>query len=561
MSLKNEHFISFESPIEGIPLPERFTFPFYYEPHPLCLIAAEELQAHLKSQTDWEHNFGLEEGQDGMIIGKMFGVLVVENETGELGYLAAFSGKLADANHHPRFVPPVFDMLTEDGFFNEGMLELNAMTEVINDLQKSESLSKAKENFLSVKDAALKAMEKLRLEKVEAKRQRKIRRLKAQEELDQDAFDTFNQSLINESLQLKYEFSQANKSWNSKIHQAQQIEDALLDEIRERKRERKAASGRLQKRLFDNYQFLNILGESKSVLDIFDKTHGKQPPSGSGECAAPKLLNYAFNHNLRPICMAEFWWGSSPSSEIRKHGFFYPACRGKCEPILSHMLIGMEIDDNPIVLPPELENEIEIIYEDEYFAVINKPSEFLSVPGKTIEDCVHKRMKELYPEADGPLIVHRLDMSTSGIMLIAKTKEANKELQRQFIEREVKKSYIAVLEGILTDDEGVIDLPLRVDLEDRPRQLVCYEHGKPAKTKYKVISRQHGRTRIHFYPITGRTHQLRVHAAHVKGLNIPIVGDDLYGSKDKRLYLHAESIEFKHPMSKQELCFKIDPEF
>jgi len=260
--------------------------------------------------------------------------------------------------------------------------------------------------------------------------------------------------------------------------------------------------------------------------------------------------------------MAEFWWGQSPKSEIRKHKQFYPACKSKCEPILlSHMLKGLDMEANPFQENPAEGKEIEIIYEDEILAVINKPAEFLSVPGKIISDSVYQRVKDLYPNATGPLIVHRLDMSTSGLMLIAKDEETYVKLQGQFIKRTIKKRYVALLDGVLKEKDGFIDLPLRVDLDDRPRQLVCYEHGKSAQTKWERIEIRNNQTLVYFYPITGRTHQLRVHASHELGLKTPIVGDDLYGSKANRLHLHAESLTFEHPISKEELTIQKESEF
>lgn len=541
-------------------MPERFTFPFYYEPHPLCVLAAEELQNYLRNQNDWEHNFGLKKNQPGLIIGKMFGVLVVKNEQNQLGYLAAFSGKLAGVNHLPGFVPPVYDMLTEDGFFFEGTKELNRLTDRIALLEKSRTFNEAKDELETTRIKSEQTILKKRTERIEAKILRKERRIKAEEELDPPAFESFNAELIREALKEKFELKQITAEWNARVKNAQANLDKLVAELDSLKKERKNLSGTIQKRLFENYQFLNGEGERKNLLDIFNAIK-ITPPAGSGECAAPKLLNYAFEHGLQPIAMAEFWWGSSPASEIRKHGFYYAACRGKCEPILGHMLKGLKVDENPIIATPLLKTEIEIVYEDDMLAVINKPSEFLSIPGKVIKDCVYQRMKERYPEATGPLVVHRLDMATSGIMLIAKTNESHKKLQEQFIKRTIKKRYVAVLEGLVGDDEGLIDLPLRIDLDDRPRQLVCYEYGKSAQTKWKVLERKENRTRIQFYPITGRTHQLRMHAAHEKGLNIPIVGDDLYGEKDFRLHLHADFIEFLHPMSRQVMKFEVPPEF
>jgi tRNA pseudouridine32 synthase/23S rRNA pseudouridine746 synthase len=264
---------------------------------------------------------------------------------------------------------------------------------------------------------------------------------------------------------------------------------------------------------------------------------------------------------LQPVALAEFWWGISPKSEIRKHGNFYPSCRGKCEPILGHMLQGLTVDDNPMLENPADGKSLPIVFEDKHIIVVNKPSNFLSVPGKTISDSVYTRIKEQYPDATGPLIIHRLDMLTSGILLLAKTKSAHKYIQYQFIHRQIEKTYVALLNGELEKDSGIIDLPLRTDIDDRPRQLVCYDYGKPAQTEFKVLSRENGKTRIQFHPITGRTHQLRVHAAHSLGLNMPIIGDDLYGIKSDRLHLHAASITFRHPKSKEPMTIDVASDF
>ncbi|MCB0478481.1 MAG: RluA family pseudouridine synthase, partial [Crocinitomicaceae bacterium] len=320
-------------------------------------------------------------------------------------------------------------------------------------------------------------------------------------------------------------------------------------------------SNTLQKWLFRQYTFLNGKGENKSLLDIFDDFSGILPPAGAGECVAPKLFQYAYVHQLKPITFAEFWWGKSPASEIRKHMHFYPSCRGKCEPILGHMLEGIAVDPNPMLENPADGKTIRILFEDEYLAVIHKPHEFLSVPGKTINDSVYERVKGLFPGATGPLCVHRLDMSTSGLMLIAKDLKTHEKLQRQFLNKTIKKRYVAILDGELSSRKGEINLPLRVDLNNRPQQMVCYEHGKEAKTFYEVLSIENNQTKIYFYPITGRTHQLRVHAAHPEGLNAPIKGDDLYGERADRLYLQAQRIEFFHPVRKETIVVEDEKEF
>src|SRR5690606_15449456 len=316
------------------------------------------------------------------------------------------------------------------------------------------------------------------------------------------------------------------------IHNKQQ-------EIEDLKNTRKLKSAALQQRLFEQYQFLNARGETKSVLAIFAESKQPIPPAGAGECAAPKLLQYAFQHKLQPICMAEFWWGVSPASEVRKHKNFYPACKSKCEPILSHMLKGLHVAPDPMRINPARGRTFDIIHEDDDIIVINKPAEFLSVPGIHVTDSVYTRILAQYPEISGPVIIHRLDMSTSGLLILAKHKTAHQCIQKQFIQHTVVKRYTAILDGILPQQNGIIDLPLRVDLDDRPRQVVCYQYGKPAKTKFDVLGYEDGYTRIHLFPLTGRTHQLRVHAAHHQGLHIPILGDDLYGRRADRLHLHA----------------------
>lgn len=554
-------FRTFTTDISGISLPERFTFPFYYEPHPLSLIAANELQRHLDSLKDLDHNFGIEEGKEGIVIGKMFGILVVQTNSGELGYLAAFSGKLANSNHHEGFVPPVFDILEEDGIFRKGEAVVSRLNLELETLERDEDYLQLKSAFENEQTLSEKKINDFREFKIEAKRARKVRREEARPQMSDEEYEDLLEILKKESIRYQWELKQLILTENEALKKIRDKLSKYEERINELKEERKYRSSKLQQELFDQYYFLNKEGEKKSLGSIFYSTSQQQPPAGAGECAAPKLLHYAFANGLKPIAMAEFWWGASPKSEVRKHRQFYPACRGKCEPILGHMLQGIEMDENPMQVNPAEGKELEIVYEDDQLMVINKPAEFLSVPGKEIADSVYSRIRERLPDATGPLIVHRLDMSTSGIMLIAKSKAVHKQLQSQFLKRSVKKRYVALLEGLVNGEEGTIELPLRVDLDDRPRQLVCYEYGKPAETKWEVIERADGRTRVRFYPITGRTHQLRVHSAHSSGLNLPIVGDDLYGTKSDRLHLHAEFIEFVHPVTRETIQFQVNPEF
>jgi tRNA pseudouridine32 synthase/23S rRNA pseudouridine746 synthase len=556
-----EYFQSFQSDVEGIALPERFNFPFHYVPHELALIAAKELQDYLQTQTDWEHDFGMEQGKDGLIIGKMFGVLVVKNHHGDIGYLCAVSGRLAGQNQHEKFVPPVFDILVEDGFFRKGEAIITEINERIYALEKQPNYLAAKQQ---VEDALQQSEAELAACVLHNKQQKEARHAKRQQ-LESNFADSELQEQIqklnNESINDHYTLKQLRKHWTVEVERLKSNLAALQTEIDALKEERKNRSAALQDAIFDQFYFVNKALEKRSVGDIFKYTPEGRPTAGAGECAAPKLLQYAFLNHLEPIALAEFWWGQSPKTEVRIHGHYYPACKGKCEPILGHMLQGVAMDENPMLKNPAEGKDLAIVWEDEHIVIINKPHEFLSVPGKQIEDSVLTRLQALYPEAPQLMVVHRLDMSTSGLLIAAKTMDIYKELQRQFTEREVKKRYVALLEGTLDENAGWIDLPLRVDLDDRPRQVVCYEHGKPAQTRWKVIDRKDGRTKVYFFPVTGRTHQLRVHAAHTLGLQHPIVGDDLYGQHSTRLHLHAERIEFKHPVSGKTIAVEVPTDF
>lgn len=555
------HFHHFKADISGIKLPGKFTFPFYYEPHPLASLAAKEVQSYLTNQADFEHDFGLEDSPKMSARGKMFGVLVVENSENKLGYLAAFSGNLADKSLPEKFVPPVFNMHTPDSFFIQGENELNGINQQIKDLEEHPHFIELQKTVESKTLLLQVELAEKRDKMKRTKKVRKARRIQAETELSPEAFLAFNETLRQESLKDQYLFKKLAAHRKEELLPYEQELAVFTAKIAELKAERKGKSALLQQKIFDQYQFLNQHKIAKPLTDIFPNTQEQKPPGGAGDCSAPKLLQYAFAHDLKPIAMAEFWWGTSPKTEVRTHQNYYPACQGRCKPILAHMLEGMEMDENPLLKGPDINKKIDIIFEDDVLLVVNKPAEFLSVPGKEVADSVYTRIKTMFPDATGPLLVHRLDMSTSGILLIAKTKEAHKIIQSQFIKRTVKKRYVALLDGVLEQNEGEIDLPLRVDLDDRPRQLVCYEYGKKAQTRWQVISQAAGKTKVHFYPITGRTHQLRVHAAHPLGLNTPIVGDDLYGQKADRLHLHAAFIEFIHPSRQEKMSFRVEPEF
>ena len=555
-----KHFQHFKTDISNINLPEKFTFPFYYEPDDLAKIAVRELQEYLEDQKDFQHDFGLQDSKNSTAIGKMFGVLVVQNKFDEIGYLTAFSGKLGDNSLPEKFVPPVFNMRTEGSFYVKGETELDKINREISALKKDEtfiSLNKSvKKRFQHIEEDLAFQRKKMKISKTERKNRKKT----LVNHLSEIDFQILCNKLAQESFNDQFFYKELKEYYESDLHEKLRKLAHFEEKIAFLKKERIQKSNYLQETLFQNYAFLNSKKEPKSLLDIFSNPPIK-PPAGSGECAAPKLLQYAFLNDLRPICMAEFWWGISPNSEIRKHKNFYPACQSRCKPILSHMLKDMKMNENLLIENLSEHQEISIIYEDDELIVVNKPTEFLSVPGKEISDSVYTRMKEKYPEATGPLIVHRLDMSTSGILVLTKTKEANKILQEQFIKRTVKKRYVALLDGKLEEKSGKISLPIRLDLDDRPKQLVDFEFGKKAETFWEIIRIENDKTRVYFYPITGRTHQLRVHAAYKTGLNAPIIGDDLYGKKEKRLYLHAEFIEFLHPKTMEKMSFSVTPEF
>ena len=553
-------FIPFKKDVKDIPLPNLFTFPFYYTPSEIALKAVEEVKVLIKN-TNWDHNFGLDSTSKTPPVGKMFGVLVVQTKDGALGYLAGYSGKIGEIPTVGSFVPPIYDRLQEDSYFKSEELILNSYNAALKELESNKEFADVKANFSKETNEAEEAINSLKnIYKSGRKTRRKNRDL-AKESMNEIDFEAFQERSRDESLKQQHAIKKETYYRNEALEKRKERLDFFENQVAEYKKKRREKSALLQKWLFDQYKFLDITSTPKNLWQIFKEELNITPPAGAGDCAAPKLLQYAFQKQLKPIAITEFWWGDSPASEIKKHLQFYPACKGKCEPILGHMLNGVTMDKNPMLDNPAEGKDLEIFYEDEEIAIVNKPSEFLSVPGKNISDSVYTRMVERYPDATGPLLVHRLDMSTSGILLIAKTKEAHKFLQKQFIDRTVKKRYVALLDGVITEKRGEIDLPLRVDLDNRPYQLVCYDYGKPAKTNWEVISTENNKTKVYLYPQTGRTHQLRVHCAFKSGLNAPIHGDDLYGTKSNRLHLHAEFLEFIHPGTKKTRKVRIQPEF
>lgn len=523
----------------GIPLPVRFTYPFHYTPHPLVRLAAEEVLHYLSTRNDWQ-----EELQQG----KMFGVLIVQQADGSCGYLAAFSGNLTGSNLHPFFVPPVYDLLQPDGFFRIEEANISAINRQIRELESSPEYQSCEAALRDARNSAGQELERARQELKNARALREARRREPLTPEEQEA-------LIRESQFQKAEYKRLEKRLKDQLQHLQEKADQYRERLEQMKQERKSRSARLQKELFGQFHMLNARGESKDLCELFRDTPQGTPPAGTGECALPKLLQYAYLHQLKPLAMGEFWWGNSPKNEIRRHGHFYPSCSGKCAPILKHMLIGLEVDPNPLVENRHHDTPLEIIYEDPWIVVVNKPAGMLSVPGKNGLDSVLQRLQELYPESDSPLLVHRLDMDTSGLLLAAKDKNIHQYLQALFETRQIRKRYTALLQGTPRQDEGTIDLPLCPDFSDRPRQQVNWELGKKAVTRFRVEERSGGTTRVSFWPLTGRTHQLRVHAAHPEGLDSPILGDPLYGNQADRLYLHATELEFTHPVTGETIRF------
>lgn len=538
-------FHSFQTSIAGIELPRLFTYPFHYTPHPLCVMAAGEVQAYINKQTRWKEELDK---------GKMFGVLIVRTSNGQTGYLAAFSGNLCGSNSHSFFVPPVYDLLKPDGFFKIEEEQISAINHQIGQLQNCDRYLELQQKMERETASSQQALSEARKVLKAAKEKREQRRLHRPNENEQAA-------MIRESQYQKAEFKRLERYWKEQISEIKTELESFSSQIEALKAERRNRSAALQQKLFQQFNFQNAKGETKNLCAIFEETVQKTPPAGAGECAAPKLLQYAYLSGLSPIAMAEFWWGESPKTEIRHHGYYYPSCRGKCEPILRHMLQGLDVEPAPSERYSLSQNMPEILFEDQWLLVLHKPEGVLSVPGKSEEQSIYSLLRARYPEATGPLVVHRLDMATSGLLLAAKTQEVHRHLQAQFENRSIKKRYIALLDGILPEEEGVIDLPICPDYLDRPRQMVNEELGKTAITRYRVMDRKNGQTRIAFFPLTGRTHQLRVHAAHPLGLNCPIVGDELYGRKAERLYLHAEYLEFIHPVSGQRMVIEKKAEF
>lgn len=554
--------------LSGIDIPERMNNPLDYQPHPLCIAVCKELQTYLSEREDWREEIDK---------GKMFGVLIVENAqpasgAPEIGYLAAYSGQIGGRSDWDDFVPAVFDYLQPDGYFKTHEAEISGINQSIRKLAANTHMKEAKGLILQLQEERKHTIaayqEKIKKAKAKRDARREAGSLNPEEEAE----------MVKESQFMKAELRRLKKSLSEKTSLETEYE-AYQADILSLKQLRKTLSDALQQWLFSQFRMQNHEGESKDLLEIFRDAALRDypqatiatsriaalkmvPPAGSGECCEPKLLQYAYSLGYKPLQMAMFWWGESPKEEIRHHLHFYPACNGKCKPILQWMLPASTFE--PAAVDLSLYNKVETLYEDREIAVIHKPEGLLSVPGKdAAQPSVYALMRSKYPEATGPLIVHRLDMSTSGVMMIAKTEFAYHRLQKAFLNHQIQKKYVAIISGKVIPEKGIISLPLMPDYLDRPRQIVDHEQGKEAITEYEVLEPvDDTHLRIALYPKTGRTHQLRVHCAHQEGLNAPILGDPLYGNeKAARLHLHAEEITFEHPLTGKKMTITRKADF
>lgn len=477
------------------------------------------------------------------------GVLVVRHQ-GERGFLAAFSGTLGGQTRQEYFVPPVFDLMSPGNHFQLEQDHITAMNARLTALQGEKKGMRCRlqlDDLLRQRDCELQAM------RTEAE-QAKSRRQALRQMLPPEELAAREPEMVRESQFQKAELRRATKRWNQLIEEAEAPLRTIIEEEKALAAERKRRSEALQRWLFDQYDLLNAQGERRTVSRIFGSAI---PPSGTGDCCGPKLLQAAYAWGMTPICMGEFWIGRSPADEVRLDGHFYPACHSRCLPVLTHMTRGLALDSNPLKEAYQsVLDRFSIQYADSSIVVVRKPEGMLSVPGKDGLPSVLDLLRQQFPLAAGPLLVHRLDMDTSGLLVAALTEEAHRHLQRQFLMREVEKTYVAILEKPLpVGQSGEISLPLRPDIDDRPRQMVDYEHGKSALTRYRVTDCSNGHARIELHPMSGRTHQLRVHCAHPLGLDNPIVGDRLYGHTAQRLMLHAQELAFTHPTSGERMHF------
>ncbi len=532
--MESEVIHRFNADISEIEPPKRLNSPFNYIPHRLAVMAAVQVREYIAAIPELASELGQ---------GKMLGVLVVATAAGDCRYIAAYSGSLEQSRLAQRyFVPPVYDLTVADGYFKREEAEITKINHEISKLASSSQLANER--------AKVEATERMAQADIDGYKHI-MAQSKAKRDTARQAGYSNKEQLIRESQFQKAELKRLRKRWNERLEAAQTAVKCLESRLNELKNERHHRSIALQQWIFSQFVMLNARGERRNLLEIFSTTPQHIPPAGAGECAAPRLLQYAYLHGLRPLAIAEFWYGRQCGELVRHDGRFYTACRGKCLPILSFMLQGLDMEIDPPYTGQSYP-DVKVIYEDKWLIAVDKPEGIPTVPGRNCGTS----LIELLQKHFSLFAVHRLDMDTSGIVLFARDKETQKRLQTSFAGREISKRYAALLDGLVELDSGIIELPLRPDYENRPMQAVDKINGACAITHYEVVKRYHqnGKTLVYLYPYTGRTHQLRVHTAHTQGLNSPIAGDRLYGiSSADRLCLHAETLSFIHPWTKERI--------
>ncbi|MFI3258824.1 MAG: pseudouridine synthase [Rikenellaceae bacterium] len=532
----------------------RLNNPHDYRPHKLVLAAREQIISLIATLSDERKEIARDIEK-----GKMFGALIVGTPSGEIGFLAGFSGSLSGQTTLPHFVPPIFDLDATNGYFIEEERAISEVNERIRSIEESADYLSTLSDYEASERETRRLIEAAKAEYRRSKEGRDALRRSGEcsaEELAQ---------INRESQHQKGEIRRKELALKERLAEKQIKLEAITAQIESLKQQRITMSNELQRKLFESYRVVNGRGEWRSLASIFEERFNRLPPAGAGECAAPKLLHYALTHSYTPLSIGEFWVGRSPRGEVRHDGEFYGACRGKCEPILGFVLQGVDMEERCDATSTKRYqlSDLEILFEDQAIVAINKPSGLLSVDGPGEAQSLESIVKGKFgPEA---MMVHRLDQDTSGVILVAKSGETYNALQQQFIKREVSKCYKAIVEGIVESQSGEIELPMRPNPLDRPRQIVDFERGKEARTTYRVEGyTSDGWSRLTLYPHSGRTHQLRLHCGHSEGLSTPIVGDRLYGSGSdsaSRLLLHAESIHFAHPTSGEEMTIRCEVPF
>lgn len=554
LAMASSKFHKFEFVPETMDIPEKMNNPFGYIPCKLSMKAAEAVKKHIAGMPEAART-EIEEG-------KMFGVLVARDSMGEIGYLAGFSGLLQGKAEHEYFVPPIYDISKDGGYFRNEEKKITGINESISHILSSEK-------YRNAASALDKAKRKYAAEYSDF--QAFIKSEKERRDNIREYVSDLNiiEGLTSESRFQKAEAKRMKKAWQERICSLEKEICAFDSEITRLKEKRKSMSASVQEELFRKYRVTNAEGETKDIFTIFKEFHAESdengilPPGGTGDCAGVKLMQYAYMQGLAPLAFAEFWQGKSPSSQTRIRDTFYPACKSKCYPLLCFMTKGLPMEENIFRKKGGNGIKYEILYEDDYLIAVNKPGGILSVAGKYGQPDITSQLLSERKDSKFLMPVHRLDMDTSGILLFAKSPAVFKMMQRQFAERKTAKQYAAILDGIPAKAAGKICLPICPDIENRPLQKVDRMHGKESETIFKTIGKALGGrcARVIFIPLTGRTHQLRLHAAHPEGLGIPILGDRLYGHPATRLYLHASKIEFTHPVTGARVSIESSPEF